>query len=50
METLLYVFGAILLCVLISIFLKKVGFKLKPPEKYEDYIKEENGRSGKYLK
>ena len=50
METLLYMVGAILFCVLISIFLKKFGFKPKPPKKYEDYIKGENGRSGKYLK
>lgn len=50
METLLYAIGAILFCVLISMFLKKLGFKPKPPKKYEDYIKGENGRSGKYLK
>ena len=50
MEIALYVLGAILICVLISIFLKKLGFKPKPPKKYEEYIKGENGRSGKYLK
>jgi len=50
METILYVIGAILLCVLVSILLKKLGFKPKPPKKYEDYIRGENGRSVKYLK
>ena len=50
METMLYVIGAILLCVLVSILLKKLGFKPKPPKKYEDYINGENGGSGKYLK
>ena len=50
METILYVVGAILLCILIGILLKKLGFKPKPPKNYEHYIKGENGRSGKYLK
>ena len=50
MGTILYVVGAISLCILIGILLKKLGFKPKPPKNYEDYIKGENGRSGKYLK
>tara|TARA_A200000113_G_C8609493_1_gene272096 strand:+ start:348 stop:500 length:153 start_codon:yes stop_codon:yes gene_type:complete len=50
METILYVIEAILLSVLVSILLKKFGFKPKPPKKYEDYINGENGGSGKYLK
>tara|TARA_E500000178_G_C16820680_1_gene661361 strand:+ start:104 stop:256 length:153 start_codon:yes stop_codon:yes gene_type:complete len=50
METILYVIGAILFCLLISKLLKKLGFMPKPPKKYEDYIKGENGRSAKHLK
>lgn len=39
METALYVFGAIFICVVISMVITKLGFNPKPPKNYEDYTK-----------
>ena len=45
----MYVIGTVLVYFGIIALLNKLGFKLKTPKKYEDYIKGEKGRSGKHL-